>query len=103
MLSLSQHVDKPANLAVEEGQLELKDGASGLVGNSLTNMCELTFSTHCSSMVPSKAIEPNESEEQPGKLEVDDYCDQNRKRADPAKESFSQMLKFDEAAREQNT
>lgn len=104
LLSLSQvQIDSQANRAIEDGRHELKDGAQGLAGHSLTNMCELTFSTHCSSIVPSKTTEAQEAEYMPGKLEMEEYCDQNRKQAKPAQESFSQILKFNESiTHEQN-
>lgn len=38
----------------KESNLELNDAAKGLAGNSLNNLCDLTFSTHCSSNVTSK-------------------------------------------------
>ena len=82
LLSLSQ-IDNHNNLAGKESNLELKDVAHALASHSLNNLCDLTFSTHCSSNVASKA-EPVVSD-LPSKVQIEPFGDQNRQLGDLAK------------------
>lgn len=91
LLSLSQ-IDNQNHLVAQESSLELKDAVHGLAGSSLNNMCDLTFSTHCSSNVASKG-EPIASD-LPSKVRIEGFCDQNREHQDALKSN--QISNFDD-------